>query len=373
MKNKIFKYDFLVVGAGLIGALTALSLHKKKLKVLVIDDNIDIQYDQRTLAVNANSKDFLDELGLWNGIKTKPQLIKKIIIKDYINFSPLIFFDQREAMGNVIYNSDLIKIVRQKLKNLKILKTNININLNKLTPNKSVIIQNKKYSFKKIIISVGKKITSDATQKGIITKGGDFSYVGFFEHKKDHNDIAYEIFNKEGPLAILPAPCPNNKKSTFIFSTKEKTTYAKIKLLIKDIFTHSHGQIIFQKEMHKFPITPHLTKFNKNYIYVGDSLKSIHPVAGQGWNLGVKDIQTLNKLIEQYSIDSKIFNQMYHSRRIIESTVYFCFTSFINYLYENQNSFNQNMIKVGYLGLQNFTLLRDLFIKQAMGRLNLVG
>ena len=75
MKNKIFKYDFLVVGGGLIGALTALNLHQKKLKVLVVDNKEDIPIDRRTLAVNANSKDFLIKLGIWNNIKTKPQFI----------------------------------------------------------------------------------------------------------------------------------------------------------------------------------------------------------------------------------------------------------------------------------------------------------
>ena len=373
MKNKIFKYDILVVGGGLIGALTALSMHEKKFKVILIDDNIEFPSDQRTLAVNANSKDFLKKLGIWNSIKTNPQQINKIVIKDYVNSSPLIFSDKNEAMGNVILNSELLKIVRQKLKKLKILKTNINIKINNLTPNASIIIEKKKYFFKKIIISIGKKITSDSTHKGISINGGDFSYVGFFKHEKDHNNIAYEIFNKEGPLAILPSPYKNNKKSTFIYSSKEKITYAKIKSSIKDSFSKSHGQIIFDENIHKFPVTPHLTKYNKNYIYVGDSLKSIHPVAGQGWNLGVKDIQTLNNLIDQYSIDSKVLNHIYYSRRMIESTVYFGFTSFINSLYENQNTLNRNVIRAGYQSLQSFNCLRNLFIKQAMGRFNLVG
>ena len=61
-ENKIFKYDFLIVGAGLIGALTAFALHKKNYKVLVIDKNNDILKDERTLAVNANSKEFLERL-----------------------------------------------------------------------------------------------------------------------------------------------------------------------------------------------------------------------------------------------------------------------------------------------------------------------
>ena len=136
MKNKIFKYDFLVVGGGLIGSLAALSLHKKKLKVLVIDDKINDQVDQRTLAVNANSKEFLSKLGIWSNIKSKPQQIKQIIIKDYINTTPLTFKNDEEVMGNVIFNSELLKTTRQKLRKLKILKTNINIDLDKLKPNK---------------------------------------------------------------------------------------------------------------------------------------------------------------------------------------------------------------------------------------------
>ena len=145
MKNKIFKYDFLVVGGGLIGALAALSLHKKKLKVLVIDNKNDISVDQRTLAVNANSKEFLLQLGIWNQIKTKPQFIKKIIIKDYINNDPLVFENEKETMGNVIYNSELHKIIRQRLVSLRILKTNINNDLDNLKPNKTILIKNKKY------------------------------------------------------------------------------------------------------------------------------------------------------------------------------------------------------------------------------------
>ena len=58
MKNKIYKYDFLIIGAGLIGCLTALSLLSKKFKVLIIDKGDLSINDNRTLAVNAKSRDF---------------------------------------------------------------------------------------------------------------------------------------------------------------------------------------------------------------------------------------------------------------------------------------------------------------------------
>ncbi len=372
MKNKIHKYDFLIVGAGLIGAIAALALIKKKFKVLVIDKKDSVFRDARTLAVNANSIDFLRQLGIWNKLKSKPQPIEKIIIKDYVNIKPLIFESNNEHMGEVIYNKEVYKLARQKLKSYKVLKTNINIKNSELLPNKELFISNKNYIFKKIIISIGKNVISSREHKSIIFDQQHHSYVGFFKHNKDHRNTAYEYFTDRGPLAILPAPGDSQKKSTFIYSTKDKITNTQLKKLIKGKIIKTYGKLIFNQSIFKFPINPHLIKSNKNFIYIGDSLKSIHPVAGQGWNLGVKDIQTLCKLLEQYSLETENFNSLYYARRITESTIYFTFTTFLNFLYENKNSFNNAIIKTGFNTLKNIKFARDLFIKQAMGRVNLI-
>ena len=91
----------MIVGAGMIGCLTALSLLKKKYKVLVIDKgNLSID-DSRTLAVNAKSRDFLKNLNLWNELN-QTQSIKNIYIKDYINSEDLKFENKQEDMGTVV-------------------------------------------------------------------------------------------------------------------------------------------------------------------------------------------------------------------------------------------------------------------------------
>ena len=371
MKNKIHKYDFLIVGAGLIGSIAALALAQKKFKVLVVDKKNNLLKDNRTLAVNANSVDLLKQLGIWNNLKSKPQPIDKIFIKDDISRKPLIFQNEHESMGNVIFNKDMYGLVRKKLLYLKILKTDNNFEINDLSPNKALKINKKNYVFKKIVISIGKNIISNTYHKSIIFDQQHFSYVGFFKHSKVHNNIAYEFFTNHGPLAVLPSPAVNKKKSTFIYSSKNKINKIELKKLIKTKITSSHGKLTFDHSIQKFPIIPHLVKKNDKFIYIGDSLKSIHPVAGQGWNLGVKDIQTLCKIIDQYTIDAKKFNSIYYSRRMFESTIYFSFTSLLNFLYESNFALNNEFIKVGYTALKNFKSLRDVFIKQAMGRINL--
>ena len=372
MKNKIHKYDFLVIGAGLIGAITALALVKKKFKVLVIDKKNNVPRDNRTLAVNANSIDFLKRQGVWENLISKPQKIEKIVIEDNINDQPLIFVNDKEPMGNVIFNKELYGITRKRLENLKILELDVNIDFNKLLPNKTTKINKNNYSFKKIIVSIGKNIISDVNHKSIVFDQEQHSYVGFFKHSKNHNNTASEIFTQDGPLAVLPSPSTKKNRSTFIYSSRKKIDINRLQKIIHKKFEKSHGKLMFDKSISKFPITPHLTKNNKNFIYVGDSLKSIHPVAGQGWNLGIKDIKTLCKLLDQYSLEEENFNSYYYSRRMIESTIYFSFTSILNYLYENNSAFNNKIIKIGYSGLKKIKILRDIFIKQAMGRINLI-
>ena len=90
-----------------------------------------------------------------------------------------------------------------------------------------------------------------------------------------------------------------------------------------------------KKKLIFFLLSPHLSyPINKNFLLLGDTLRSIHPVAGQGWNLGIKDIQTLSSVLDQYSLDDPNFEQIYFSRRNIESALYLNFTSILNFLYE---------------------------------------
>ena len=373
MINKIHKYNFLIVGGGLIGSLAGLHLIKKGYKVLVVDKNIKNSNDQRTLAVNANSKDFLSSLGIWNKLKNKPQKINKIIIKDTINKGPLIFENHKEEMGNVIFNNELLLKTINQLKANKSLIEVSDLDIGQLNENKVIQLKNKKYLFNHIILSVGKKFDDTGVIKKYSLPNSHRAYVGFFEHSANHNQTAYEIFTEKGPLAVLP--CPNSKEnsSTFIYSTKDKLSDGAIYKLIKKNFTLSHGVIKFNKEVNHFPISPHISKdLSNRYFLIGDTLRSIHPVAGQGWNLGVKDIQTLSSLLDNQKLGDENLVKKYSQMRLLESTGYLSFTTLINFIYENKNPFSNLIIMAVFNSLKNLNFLRNSFIKQAMGRLKLI-
>jgi len=374
IKNKIHNYDFLIVGAGLIGSLTALSLLKKNYKILIIEKNQSINNDSRTLAVNANSRDFLINLGLWSKISRNSEPINKIIIKDYINTDNLIFDNPGEPMGSVIYNYELLKLSRRQLEKKKcILYYNFLMNKSDFNKEKNFIFKNKKFNFKKIIFTLGKSHESLLDIKKFSFKSKQQSYVGFFNHKKSHNNIAYEYFTKIGPLAVLPAPNNNKNLSTFIFSSQKKINEFSLRKILTKNFQSTHGQLYFKNKSIKFQLHPHISKSHLNkHILIGDTLRSIHPVAGQGWNLGVKDIQKFCETLDQYSLSHQNFNDFYYSKRYIENVSYLSFTSLLTAIYDNQSNFNSSIIKIVFSTLVNFQSLRNLFIKQAMGRFKLV-
>lgn len=373
MKNKIFKYDFLIVGAGLIGCLTAIALNQKKYKVLVVEKNKKLAKDHRTLAVNANSRRFLKKLGLWTKLKNEEEPINKIIIKDLINEKNLIFQNPEESMGSVIFNNTLLKICRKYLIKKKILYTGLDFDSLNIEPNSETYIRNQLYFFKKIILSLGKNYDSNRNLKKTNFISNHHAYVGFLIHTKYHQQTAYEIFTANGPLAILPSPNHDKKISTFIYSTNKKISLNSLSILIKRNFELTHGKISLDKSLSFFSISPHLSKSTKkDLLLIGDTFHSIHPVAGQGWNLGVKDIQELIKCLDQYGIENDSFDRVYSSKRTVENFSYLTFTSLINLLYEKNNFLTNILIKSSFFTLNNLPYLKNAFIRQAMGKINLI-
>jgi len=374
MKNKISKYDFLIIGGGLVGSLAAIALFKKNYKVLVIEKRKQIAKDNRTLAVNANSRDFLKDLNLWEILENEQEHISKIIIKDFINIEKLTFHDAQESMGSVIFNKKLLKITRDFLKKKNILIDGLDSNLLDIKPKSITNINNKYFYFKKIILSLGKNYINTDKVKKTEFKSKHKAYVGFFNHQKNHNQVAYEIFTPQGPLAVLPSPNPKKNYSTFIYSTKDQMNNKTLSNLIIKNFKSSHGKIEIKKSMNSFSINPHISiPVQKDYIIIGDTAHSIHPVAGQGWNLGIKDIQTLINHLEENGIDDINFDRVYFSKRSIENISYLAFTSFLNFLYESKQPLSKLVVQASFSALNKIPVIKNLFIKQAMGKINLVG
>ena len=127
-----------------------------------------------------------------------------------------------------------------------------------------------------------------------------------FYHSKNHNNTAYEFFFKNGPLAILPMQKNKNQfQSSIVWTNTNKFINSLVTLDDNEIISilnekteRSVGEIKKIITKQTFPLKAHLNSkfFEKRIIYLGDSAHSFHPIAGQGWNLGMQDVESIYKI-----------------------------------------------------------------------------
>ena len=312
---KEIKTDIVIVGGGLTGLLTAFALSTLELRILLIDAGVifsDLnKKDFRTTAIAEGSKLFFEELGIWNNIYKHSEKIKTIKVFDR-DISRKIDFNNPENVGNLGYVVKNTKIKNELIKSLKF-KKNLRVlqktSLEKIETNQDntlVFSGNKKIIAKLLISADGK----NSFVRGIVgtptfkKKYNHSAFVTNFSHKKNHNNIAHEIFLKSGPLALLPMKSLNNKtyNTSLIWSNPKnfsnhllKTNPTLRKKILEEKIYNYTGEIINFFDTKVFDLSAHInTKFyDKRLVYVGDSAHSLHPIAGQGWNLGVRDVKNL--------------------------------------------------------------------------------
>ena len=322
---KEFNTDVLIVGSGLVGLVAAHSISGLNYKVTVVDKKNLINSknsfkDTRTVAVSEGSKIFLDSLSLWGLLENCAEPIKNINVYDRSSRNKILFNNQikNKKLGYVIENKKFSKILINQLKKFKNTKVHYGFDLTDIRLNdrsSRAFSKNTIINAKIIIAADGKnsqikKIVGNKTFK---KNYNESALVLNFVHEKKLNNTAYEIFYKTGPLAILPMKSPKSFfKSTIIWSNDDK--FLKKLTSSENIFIKSFmeekigsivGNIIKINSSQIFPLSAHINDsfINKRLIYIGDAAHSIHPIAGQGWNLGVNDVKNLYELFKNRKIE----------------------------------------------------------------------
>ena len=354
-----FEYDVVIVGQGLNGLVSAQAVSDLGLKVLIIDrtniknENLK-RSDTRTVAISEGSKILLDKFGIWREISRYTQPIEKIKVIDRTPNRKIDFFNSNKEnnLGYIIKNSvfknSIIKILKRK-KNISIIN---GIELKKINYDSNFIISkfNKGHAKAKLLIAAdGKKSkVRDILETPTINKSyNESALVVNFEHSKNHDNCAYEFFFENGPLALLPMKKEKNHQSSLVWSNNKNLLKKYLDCnedllakLIEEKILGTLGKIKKIKSKQIFPLSAHINYdfYDKNVIYVGDSAHSIHPIAGQGWNLGLRDISNLYNLLQEYKalgidIDSINFTKNYHDRCFYDAFRMFQVTDKLNKLF----------------------------------------
>ena len=391
---KEIKTDIVIVGGGLTGLLTAFALSSLELRILLIDAGVifsDInKKDFRTTAIAEGSKLFFEELGIWKNIYKHSEKIKTIKVFDR-DISRKIDFNNPENVGNLGYVVKNTKIKNELIKSFK-LKKNLRVlqktSLEKIETNENntlVFSGNKKIIAKLLISADGKnsfvrEIVGTPTFK---KKYNHSAFVTNFSHKKNHNNIAHEIFLKSGPLALLPMKSLNNKtyNTSLIWSNPKnfsnhllKTNPTLRKKILEEKIYNYTGEIINFFDTKVFDLSAHInTKFyDKRLVYVGDSAHSLHPIAGQGWNLGVRDVKNLLRIISKaktngLDLGMDFVCRNYHNLSYYDAYSLYQVTDKLNSIFLSQSTTINFIRKSGFSFINKSKKIKKQITNYAMG------
>ena len=383
--------DILIVGSGLVGLVAAHCLSSLNYKVTLVDKknftNSHTSYkDTRTVAVSEGSKIFLENLSLWMFLGGCAEPIKKINVYDRSSRNKILFNNQikNKKLGYVIENKKFSKILINQLKKFKNTKLHYGFNLIdiKLNDRNSIAFSNNTIINAKIIIAADgknsqiKKIIGNKTFK---KNYNESALVLNVVHEKKLNNTAYEIFYNTGPLAILPMKSTKGFfHSTIIWSNDDK--FLKKLLSFENIFIKSLieekigkvvGSIFKINSSQIFPLSAHINDsfINKRLIYVGDAAHSIHPIAGQGWNLGVNDVKNLYDISKNKKIDigSDLFCQMYNNKSYHKAFQLFQITDRLNSHFMYSGNIYRSLSNLGLDFIEKNQSLKNKITKYAMG------
>ena len=297
------KHKICIVGGGLTGLISALVLSERGLDIdLILENNTSKNKDLRVTAISEKNMEFLKStikninLKLFYPVKKINLFFEKNNqMKNFLNFDEnknlMYFFENRLTKDHL---SKLLKKTKIKIQKKTI--KSIDLAENKIFTNSS----SKSYDLLVLCLGANSPIYQKISGNRKIQKNYKEHSITCSVNHQIKNIGAQQFFLKEGPLAILPFN--KNKFSVvwsiediyFIKNKKNITNYLKTKLsnLLKT-------NKISLGNIQSYPLKLSLKRnyYKKNIIILGDGLHVVHPLAGQGFNLILRDIEKLNELI----------------------------------------------------------------------------
>jgi 2-octaprenyl-6-methoxyphenol hydroxylase len=289
------KQKICIVGDGLSGLMATLALNKLGgLEVYLISKKNKHSKDKRTTAISASNYEFFN--------KVLDKIDKKLFwpsknidlfyeIKDE-NMNFLNFNEDRKNLMYVFENDKIKEILIKEIKKKKIKTFQKEINEIKDLDG---------YDLKVLCLGRSSKLYNSIINKRSINKDyKEIAITGYVKHNLKNLNTA-QYFLKEGPLAILPF---SKNNFSFVWSVNRGFLKKNINLLIKskicEVLKTKKIQISNQQS---FPLVLNLnrTYYKNDILILGEGLHTVHPVAGQGFNLVLRDINKLQEILKYYT------------------------------------------------------------------------
>ncbi|SOB94981.1 UbiH/UbiF/VisC/COQ6 family ubiquinone biosynthesis hydroxylase [Rhodobacter maris] len=389
--------DVLIAGGGLNGPALALALAQAGLRVTVIDAaprerRAADAFDGRAYALALGSKKLLDALALWPSVADQAQPINDVKAFDGRpgeGVAPFfLHFDSRELeqkpVGYMLEDRFLYRALMAQLaanNNISLISETSVISQIEIPGGIEVTLSNGQTRKARLLVGADGRRSGVAERAGIPREGWDYgqtALVAAIEHEKPHEGIAYQLFMTSGPLAILPL---TGNRSSIVWSERSEAAAAVETLddadfmaLVRPRFGDFLGEIRLAGPRFSYPLNLTLAKayVAPRVALIGDAAHGVHPIAGQGLNLGLRDVAALAEVVikamrrgEDYGTTFVL--DRYQSWRRFDSVSMALGMDAVNMLFSNDNPLLRAGRDLGMGLVQAIGPLRRGFMRQAAG------
>lgn len=393
-KNADHQSDIVIIGGGMVGLTTAIGLEQSGFSVTVVDrmpkaTAVDDRFDGRASALAYAPSLLLQALGIWDYLQDHAQPILDIRVTDGSPASLMhIHFDHTQLgdgpLGYLVENQHIRAALHQradKSSGLTWLDGQSVTDIERGSGHMTVTLEDGK------TISASLLIGADGRQS-LVRKWADFpltewaykqtAIVCTIEHEQPHSGIAHEKFLPSGPFAILPL---TGNRSNIVWS--EKSHLAPTIMNLSDAAFNSElqrrvgdclGKVSAIGGRWSWPLKLHsCDHFIADRItLVGDACHGMHPIAGQGLNLGLRDVAALIEVLTNHARAGMDIGSMttlgdYQQWRRMDNTTLLAVTDGLTRLFSNNNPVLKPMRRAGLAVANQIPSAKKFFMAHARG------
>ena len=394
-------YDMVIIGGGMVGSSFALALVKAigSASILMIDTHEMSKkkrpsFDDRSTALSFGSSQILSNFGVWEKLKKDANKIEKIQVSDkgHIGTTQLSSSDYDiDALGYVIENRVFGAVINDALKRASSIDYLAPASVTKLTPKADgMVVELEKENYRQTI-EASLVVLADGgrsplcSQLGINRDAEDYgqhALIANIQFQLPHKNQAFERFTDTGPLAVLPLAGHDNKNRASLVWTissaqvDEYASFDQSQLVsrLQERFGDRLGKIFKIGKLSSYPLSLVTVKeqIRPGLALLGNAAHTLHPVAGQGFNLALRDANALVASLILAREQGKSFGDMkvlqhYLDGQMKDQQQAILATDTLVRLFSNSSISKSLLRKCGLLSLELAPGFKQGFARRAMG------
>ena len=366
-----------ISGAGILGCYISCALSLQGIDSIVLEKkDEEVEDSIRTITLNPFSKNLLDKIGIENDYS----MINKMEVKDFDGTGKIVFKSSEIGMDHLAYVSDfatLLMAVRKKASEKILYKEEI-IDIDKKGDLNEVTLSSGKVIKTNLIISSDGKNSKLANKIPKSDKDYFQTALTFLASaEKDMNMSAFQIFSDNGICAFMPTRKKGEDFVTVVWSISDDLIENGYEDFIEEnlekISRKIGNSFQIRSKIQSFKLSSHNRSSYIDFpvVLVGDSAHSIHPLAGQGINLGFEDANSLVKKIiktnDSDTIDFKESLNAYSNERRLQNEIMLKTMDGFVALFNERNPYIRFLRNFGLNAFNQSKFLKSFFVKAASG------